>query len=80
MINYIILPGKQASIFHVKCLHFFIQFSLQETISTKETVFFIVLGFNQKSTLVVIEEIVDKMKERDREERGTGEKVKKQKK
>ena len=52
----------------------------------------IMLGFNDTSTLVVIlcrlsekgrkeiEEIVEEMKERDREERGTGMKVKKQKK
>ena len=52
----------------------------------------IVLGFNDTSTLVdhfvspprerrkEIEEIVEEMKERDREERGTRMKVKKQKK
>ena len=52
----------------------------------------IVVGFNDTSTLVVIlchlpekgrkeiEEIVEEMKERDREERETGMKVKKQKK
>ena len=48
----------------------------------------IVLGFNDTSTLVgfpekgrkKIEEIVEDMNERDREERGTGMKVKKQKK
>ena len=49
-----------------------------------------VLGFNDTSTLVghfvsspkerEIEEIVEKVKEKDREERGTGIKVKKQKK
>ena len=50
------------------------------------------LGFNDTSTLMVIlchlpekgrketEEIIEEMKERDREERGTGLKVKKQKK
>ena len=48
------------------------------------------LGFNDTSTLVghfvsspkerEIEEIVEKVKEKDREERGTGIKVKKQKK
>ena len=50
------------------------------------------LGFNDNSTLVghfvslpekgrkEIEEIVEEMKERDKEERGTGMKVKKQKK
>ena len=54
--------------------------------------FFIVLGFNNTSTLVghlchlpkkgrkEIEEIVEEMKERDEEERGIGMKVKKQKK
>ena len=53
---------------------------------------FSVLGFNDTSTLVVIlchlpekgrkeiEEIVEKMKERDREERGAGMRVKKQQK
>ena len=54
--------------------------------------FFIVLGFNDTSTAVghfcrlaekgrkEIEEIVEEMKERDREERGTGMGMKKQKK
>ena len=52
--------------------------------------FLIVLGFNDTSTLVghfvsekgrkEIEEIVEEMKERNREERGTGMKGKKQKK
>ena len=54
--------------------------------------FLIVLGFNDTSTSWVIlchlpekgrketEEIAEEMKERDREERGTGMKVKKQKK
>ena len=56
-----------------------------------ETVFLIVLGFSDTSTLVrhflssekgrkEIEEIVVEMKKRDREERATGTKVKKQKK
>ena len=50
-------------------------------------IWFIVLGFNDTSTFCVVsqrkeekEEIVEEMKERDREERGTGMKVKKQKK
>ena len=51
--------------------------------------FLIALGFNDTSTLVGYfvsspekgrKEIVEEMKERDREERGTGTKVKKQKK